>query len=146
MERERGGRATGPARRPTETNPAPGLDSAEQVGEDAGDHPDEVVKGDQGQGHLIAAPLAPGRKGGPYMLLGLGGQPPVPSPFRYRKTVIAESVRGRTPATLIHTLEVIEGPAADLGICPQAKDPGWTVLRDGDRAVITRVTTRLGGT
>jgi hypothetical protein len=73
-------------------------------------------------------------------------QPPVPSPFSYRKTVIAESVHGRTPATLIHTLEIIEGPVADLGICPQAKDPEWTVLHEGDLVVITRVTTKIAGT
>jgi hypothetical protein len=73
-------------------------------------------------------------------------QPPVPSPFGYRKIVVAESERGRTPAILIHTLEIIEGPVADLGVCPQAKDPEWTVLRDGDRVMITRVTTKHGGT
>jgi hypothetical protein len=80
------------------------------------------------------------------MSQGSGEQSPVPSPFRYRKTVIAESVLCRTPATLIHTVEIIEGPVADLGACPQAIDPEWTVLHDGDRVVITRVTTKLGET
>jgi hypothetical protein len=63
----------------------------------------------------------------------------------YRKIILGTSSGGPPPFTLIHVLEEIEGPAADLGACPQAKDPRWTVIHEGDRVVITRVTTEPKG-
>jgi hypothetical protein len=69
----------------------------------------------------------------------------IPPSFTYRKLILGESSGGSPPLALIYILEEIEGPVADLGSCAQAEDPGWTVIHEGDRVILSRVTTRPKG-
>jgi hypothetical protein len=65
----------------------------------------------------------------------------IPPSFQYRKLILGESSGGSAPVVLIHKLEQIEGPAAELQSCRQAGDPGWTVDHEGDWVILSRITT-----